>query len=255
MTSSELINDAFAMPLASPSYPRGPYRFTNREHLIVTYRTDSAALENAVPEPLKFGEPLVRLEFMCMDSSTGFGRYSGAAQQIAVCLHAEPGAYTHNMFLDVHAPISGGRELWGFPQKLAAPSLSVAHDTLLGSLDYGPERVATATMGYKHAPVADEVAMAMLSEPGFLLKIIPHVDGTPRVCELVRYVRCDIVLKGAWKGPAALELHPHALAPLNDLPVLEVISGVHLIADFTLALGEVVHDYLCLMADQEGSLR
>ena len=130
------------------------------------------------------------------------------------------------------------------PQKLAAPGLAVAHDALLGTLDYGSERVATATMGYKHIPIADEVAMEMLREPGFLLKIIPHVDGTPRVCELVRYVRDDIVLKGAWTGPAALELHPHALAPLSALPVLEVISGVHIIADFTLALGEVVHDYL-----------
>lgn len=244
MGSSGVIESAFAMPLTSPSYPRGPYRFTNREHLIVTYRTDRAALELAVPEPLEVDEPLVRLEFMRMDGSTGFGRYSGAAQHIAVRLGAQTGAYTHNMFLDVHAPISGGRELWGFPQKLAAPGLAVAHDTLLGTLDYGPERVAAATMGYKHIPVADEVAMAMLNEPGFLLKIIPHVDGTPRVCELVRYFRRDIVLKGAWTGPAAIELRPHALAPLSHLPVLEVISGVHLIADFTLALGEVVYDYL-----------
>jgi acetoacetate decarboxylase len=39
-------------------------------------------------------------------------------------------------------------------------------------------------------------------------------------------------------------LSPHALAPIADLPVREVISGVHLIADLTLDLGEVVHDYL-----------
>lgn len=244
MDASHMIENAFAMPLVSPSFPRGPYRYTNREHLIVTYRTDRAALELAAPEPLMIGEPFVRCEFMRMESSTGFGRYSGAAQHIPVWLDKQPGAYTHNMFLDVHAPISGGRELWGFPQKLAAPRLEVAHDTLLGTLDYGPERVATATMGYKHAPLADEVAMEMLNEPGLLLKIIPHVDGTPRVCELVRYFRRDIVLKGAWTGPASLELRPHALAPLSDLPILEVISGVHLIADFTLALGEVVYDYL-----------
>jgi acetoacetate decarboxylase len=49
--------------------------------------------------------------------------------------------------------------------------------------------------------------------------------------------------RGAWIGPCALELHPHALAPLTDLPVLEVVSGVHLIADFKLPPGEVVHDY------------
>ncbi|MGH8534319.1 MAG: acetoacetate decarboxylase [Gammaproteobacteria bacterium] len=244
MDASDVIENAFAMPLTSPSFPRGPYRYANREHLIVTYRTDRAALELVVPEPLEIGEPLVRCEFMRMESSTGFGRYSGPAQHIPVRLNTESGAYTHNMFLDVHAPISGGRELWGFSQKLAAPRLAVARDTLLGTLDYGPERVATGTMGYKHVRLADEVAMRMLREPGFLLKIIPHVDGTSRICELVRYFRRDIVLKGAWTGPAALELHPHALAPLSGLPVLEVISGVHLVADFTLALGEVVHDYL-----------
>ncbi len=62
----------------------------------------------------------------------------------------------------------------------------------------------------------------------------------------MRFRLGDITLRGAWTGPAALELRPHALAPLTDLPVLEVISGVHLIADLTLNLGEVVHDYLAI---------
>ena len=244
MEPFDVARNAFAMPFTSPSYPPGPYRFTDREHLIVVYRTDHAALEAVVPEPLEFREPFVLLDFMRMGGSTGFGRYSGAAQHIPVYLSGQRGTYTHNMFLDVHAPISGGRELWGFPQKLAAPQFLVAHDVLLGTLDYGPMRIATASMGYKHTAVAGESAMTMLQEPGFLLKIIPHVDGTPRICELVRYFRSDIVLKGAWTAPASLELRPHALAPLNDLPVYEIVSGIHIVADFTLTLGEVVHDYL-----------
>ena len=153
MEAPEVKERAFAFPLTSPSCPRGPYRFIDREHMIVTYRTDSSALELAVPEPLEAGDSLVRLEFMRMGGSTGFGRYSGAAQHVPVHFGAQAGAYTHAMFLDVHAPISGGRELWGFPQKLAAPRLAVAHDVLLGTLDYGPERVATATMGYKQGSV------------------------------------------------------------------------------------------------------
>ena len=37
---------------------------------------------------------------------------------------------------------------------------------------------------------------------------------------------------------------PHALAPVAELPVLEVVSSLHMICDLTLGLGKVVHDYL-----------
>jgi len=83
-----------------------------------------------------------------------------------------------------------------------------------------------------------------LEVPGFLLKIIPHVDGTPRICEIVRYTCSDIVVHGAWEGPASLELFSHALAPVAALPVLEVLSAVHIVSDLTLDLGTVVYDYL-----------
>jgi acetoacetate decarboxylase len=70
------------------------------------------------------------------------------------------------------------------------------------------------------------------------------VDGTARICELVEYYLQDVTLKGAWTGPAALSLVPHALAPVAELPVLEIVSATHLVADLTLGLGSVVHDYL-----------
>ena len=76
------------------------------------------------------------------------------------------------------------------------------------------------------------------------IKIIPHVDCTPRICELVRYYCEDVTLKGAWAGPAALQLFDHALCDVNRLPVREVLSATHFVTDLTLGLGEVVHDYL-----------
>jgi acetoacetate decarboxylase len=99
-------------------------------------------------------------------------------------------------------------------------------------------------MGYKHKAADAAAVLASLAAPNFLLKIIPHVDGSPRICELVEYYLEDIALHGAWTGPGALDLHAHALAPVADLPVLEVVSTMHFIADLTLGLGNVVHDYL-----------
>ena len=239
-----LRNVAYAMPLHNPSYPPGPYRFIDREYMIIAYRTDIEALQRLVPEPLEVMEPIVKYEFIRMPDSTGFGDYTESGQVIPVRFSGQMGGYVHAMFLNDHPPIAGGRELWGFPKKLARPSLGVDRDTLVGTLDYGRIRVATGTMGYKHRELDRTVVTESLNEPGFLLKIIPHVDGSPRICELVRFNLSDVVFKGAWSGPAALELHPHALAPVAALPVREIISATHMIVDLTLGLGEVVHDYV-----------
>ena len=135
MNSDDVRKRAFAMPLTSPAYPPGPYRFVDREYLIVTYRTDAPTLRALVPEPLQLEEPLVRYEFMRMPDSTGFGDYTECGQVIPVTLNGRKGNYTHCVFLNDHPPIAGGRELWGFPKKLAKPTLDLHTDTLIGTLD------------------------------------------------------------------------------------------------------------------------
>lgn len=245
MEEAELRDGAFAMPRTSPSYPVGPYRFVGREYLTITYRTHAAKLRELVPEPLVPDGEAARFQFVRIEDGTGFGAYRGAAQIIPVRLpDGQAGGYVHAMYLDAHAPIAGGRELWGFPQKLARPGLVVERDTLVGRLDFGPLPVAIGSMGFKHSALAEGEALAMLAEPGILLKIIPHVDGTPRICELVRVQLTEITVRGAWRSPATLDLLPHALAPVAELPVLEVLGATHIIADVTLALGTVLHDYL-----------
>ncbi|WP_020205130.1 MULTISPECIES: acetoacetate decarboxylase [Cupriavidus] len=236
---------AFAMPLTSPAYPMGPYRFIHREFFIITYRTDPALLRAVVPEPLEIADAVVNYEFIRMPDSTGFGDYTESGQVIPVTYQGKPATYTHAMYLDDHPPLAGGRELWGFPKKLASPRLEVHTDTLVGTLDYGPVRVATGTMGYKHRELdKDALGLSLSTTPNYLLKVIPHVDGSPRICELVCYFLKDVEMKGAWTGPAALSLSPHALAPVSALPVLEVLGAKHFVADLTLGLGEVVFDYL-----------
>lgn len=244
MKEADVRARAFAMPLTNPAYPIGPYRFYSREYLIILYRTDPAKLRELVPEPLQVTEPLVKYEFIRMPDSTGFGNYTESGQVIPVTFEGRKGSYTHCMFLDGHPPIAGGRELWGFPKKLANPTLRSEIDALIGELYFGPLRIAIGTMGYKHKAADLTAVRTSLEEPNFLLKIMPHVDGSPRICEIVEYHLSDIDLKGAWTGPAALELFSHALAPLAELPVLEVVSATHIIADLTLDLGKVVHDYM-----------
>lgn len=245
MKKSDVLANAFAMPLYRPAYPRGPYRFINREFFVITYETDIDILREVVPEPLEVTEPIVKFEFILMPDSTGFGKYAESGQVIPVTFEGKKGGYSHAMYLNDESPIAGGREIWGFPKKLGEPDLKVVNETLWGTLNYDDQPVAVASMGYKNETLdKDKILKALTSTPNYLLKIMPHVDGSLRVCELVEYYLEDVTVKGAWTGPTALSLMQHALAPVADLPVKKIISGAHILTDLTLPYGKIVYDYL-----------
>lgn len=243
--ADKMINE-FNMPAPRwmRTYPAGPYRFINREFFVITYETDTDKLEAVLPPGLELAAPYIKFEFIRMPDSTGFGDYTESGQIIPVRYKGEEGGFTIAMFLDCEAPIAGGREIWGYPKKLAKPRLFVEEDVLIGTLDYGSVRIATGTMGYKHHLADIDKIAASLATPVFLLKNIPGVDGTPEVNQLTKTYMTEITIKGAWTGPGSLELHPHALAPIADFPIKRIVSVLHFVSDLTLPYGEVVEDYL-----------
>lgn len=56
-----------SMPLAGPSYPAGPYRFVDREYMIISYETDPEIIREQLPEPLEpIDTPVVHYEWIAM---------------------------------------------------------------------------------------------------------------------------------------------------------------------------------------------
>ena len=84
MKLADVRANAFAMPLNNPAYPRGPYKFYDREYVVISYRTDPDVLRAVVPEPLEVVGDTVNYEFIRMPDSTGFGDYTETGQVIPV---------------------------------------------------------------------------------------------------------------------------------------------------------------------------
>ena len=234
-----------SMPAAGPSYPAGPYRFINREYMVITYETDPELIDAQLPEPLEpVKQPLVHYEWIRMPDSSGFGSYTESGIVIPCRFRGDEVNFVSQMYLDDDPPIAAGREIWGFPKKYAHPKLEIVKDTLTGTLAYAGQLVAMGTMGYKHERMAGtgERTTATLSKTQVNLKLIPGVDGEPEICQLVAYNLTDIAVKGSWLGPARLHLIPHVNAPVADLPVQRVIGAHHFIADLTLPYGRVIFD-------------
>src|SRR5436305_14301459 len=82
MNEAEVTARAFAMPLTSPAYPPGPYRFIVREFTIITYRTHPDKWRAVVPGPPEVGAPAVKSAFTRMPESTRFGDPTASGQVI-----------------------------------------------------------------------------------------------------------------------------------------------------------------------------
>ena len=176
------------MSAASPSYPLGPFRFINREYLIITYRSDPDVIRAALPEPLEpDGNDAVLCEFIRMPDTAGFGSYTESGVVIPAVYRGEHVNFTAQMYLDDEPPIAGGREIWGFPEKHGQARLGVVHYTLTGKLDNAGVQVIVGTMAYEHQHLLYDVAgkkqcssasiIDKMSKPQGNLKLIPGVDG------------------------------------------------------------------------------
>lgn len=89
-----------------------------------------------------------------MLDSSGFGSYQESGINIAARRKDTPCNFSAMMFLDDECATTGGREIWGFPQKIGQPDLHVVHDTPTGTLHYDEREVALGTMGYKYQSLA-----------------------------------------------------------------------------------------------------
>ena len=216
-----------SMPMAGPSYPAGPYRFVDREYMVITYETDPELIRAQLPEPLEpVDHPLVHYEWIKMPDSSGFGSYTESGLVIPCRFQGEEVNFVSQMYLDDDPPIAAGREIWGFPKKYAHPKLEIVKDTLTGTLEYAGQLVAMGTMGYKHESMAGNGAATTSDavEDPDQSQDDSRRRWPPEICQLVAINLTDITVKGSWRGPGRLHLVPHVNAPVADLPVRRVVE-------------------------------
>jgi acetoacetate decarboxylase len=235
-----------SMPLQSPTYPRGPYKFFNRQYLVISYKTDPELVRAALPEPLQPAGDAVSVEWLDLPDGEGLGAYSAAAQMIPCTFKGEACNFVNQMYVDNTPPLAGGREIWGYPMKYGKATLKVNADTLTGTLHYASQRVAEGTMVYKHDPFRTDFTheRELLARTQVTLKLIPDINGKPAIAQLVAVKFESVAIKGAWTGRARLELVSAVNCPLADLPVRQITGGLHMVTDMTLPYGRVIHDYL-----------
>ena len=244
------VDGAWSTPLDAPLYPRYPIAFRDIELLTLQYRTDPDAIRRLVPEPLQPTGDTVLLHVARMGDVPGLG--AGIHEcNVMVGVRLETargtvtGSYSPWFFLDNDRAIAQGREVQGQPKRAAVVGLETRGDLVVGTVVANGIDVLTGTLAYKQRPASlDEIRSHVDMITNINLRIVPNMDGTIALRQLVaRDLENPRVLE-CWSGLGTVELRPNAAVPLFRLPVLEFMDGYHWRAEFDLVGGRVLHDYL-----------
>jgi acetoacetate decarboxylase len=232
-------------PFGAPLVPPLPIRLRRTEILTVVYRTDRAAADALIPEPLRLASDLCVLHVYRMHDAEWFGRYCESAWQLPVLLpDGAPAVYSPFLVLESDGAVAAGRELYGQPKKAGTVSLASDGDLLVGRVARNGIDVATATMAYKQRPAAPGALAQHVpgGDTNVNLRVLPE-DGDALRRELVVRTFADVAIHEEWAGDGTLELRPNAQLPVHRLAVREVERAYHRVVDLSLPPGRVIHRY------------
>jgi acetoacetate decarboxylase len=173
-----------------------------------------------------------------------FGPYHEAILGVECLWQGAPRFYIAHIAVTTVPPLVAGREIWGYPKKLAHIELEQEDEFLRGTVERpaGVRLVTVAARLERPLPVSrGGGGGGTLS-----LRVIPSVEEgmPPALAQLIEVPSMDTQTHEAWSGSATLHYDTaSALDPWNCLPVRQVLGAAYSRYDFVLPYGRIVHTY------------
>jgi acetoacetate decarboxylase len=234
-----LKNAQYSMPADAAAYQSPPFYYRNTRSISVAFETDIEAALQALPAPLAISEPATAVLSFYEYPWTTFGPYNEAILSLLVEHKGRPMSYIMHIAVTTEPPMLAGREIWGFPKKLAQIEFKSEKDMVYGTLErpagvrlvsaiVRPER--PASNGHSSAP------------PAVSFRLIPSAeeDGRP-VCADIVETHTEVKVHEAWTGTGSIAFAESSrLDPWNRLPVKRVIHASYVLSEMTLGFGKVI---------------
>jgi acetoacetate decarboxylase len=227
------------MPADAAAYQRPPFYYRNTRSIAVAFETDAEAALEALPAPLTLSDPATAVLSFYEYPWTTFGPYNEAILSLLVEHKGRPMTYIMHIAVTTEPPMLAGREIWGFPKKLAQIEFKSERDMIYGTLER-PAGVRLASAIVRPERPADNGHST--ARPPVSLRLIPSAEenGHPSCAELIE-TTTEVKVIEAWTGIGSIAFAEGSrLDPWNRLPVKRVIQASYALSEMTLGFGKVI---------------
>lgn len=235
-------NIGFSMPVDAPLYSRPPIHYRDVEAISFTYETDEEAVLDILPGGLEIASPaMATLLFIRYPFST-LGPYMESILSISCLWQGSPRSYIAHIVLDTDAPLAAGREVWGFPKKLAHITLGKEGDLVIGTMERPRGHRICSGVVRPEKPVEPGGAEPV---PALALRVVPSPEegAEPSLMELVE-VPPGGSTREAWIGPGFAEFHSTStIDPWHRVSIKRMVTAAYRRYDQVLHYGKIIKRY------------
>jgi acetoacetate decarboxylase len=230
----------YSTPILTPMYPAPPYHYVDARLLLALFNPPEDAVQGLLPEPLRPSQmPLAGFLFAeqpCKEAGTFME--SGVLVQ---CLFDNPqtkqeevGVHFAYNYVDTDVALAAGREIWGYPRKLADISLDLKGDKVVGTTSRDGKTLLRATCSL------EDEGEWIDSGPNVNVKMIPSVTGTGYDMAVITAAYLEYAVKNGRSGEVELEFQS---GPRDDLSAIKIetpMIGLYFDCDILLPEGKIV---------------
>jgi acetoacetate decarboxylase len=234
------VKEGFGTPILSPLYPKPPYHYENAKIFLALFNPPEESIKALLPAPLKPSQmPLAGLLFgeqPCKETGTFM-----EAGMLIQCLFDNPetkeeevGVYFAYDYVDTDVAHAAGREIWGYPRKLADISLDWKGDTLTGTAKRDGVTLFKATCTF------DDDGEWIDSGPNINLKMIPSITGEGYEMAVLTAAHLSYDIKKGRSGEVEVEFQNGPHDDFSDIQIDSSFIGLYFDCDITVPVGENV---------------
>lgn len=248
----DVINGAYSMPLGGALYGPPPWHLRGSDAIVTRYEADIAKVAQLLPpgvEPLE--DPVQCVAWAVTYAESTLGPYNEVLMYVRVSIEGRPFMFCPLTYVTGDAPLAMGREVLGFPKKIARIEVETAPSgPVLFTLER-PDRKRLLTVTFTADRAASPAEFDLLGPVA--LRLIPSSVGAPEpsICELLE-MKADLHFKlrpggsaDAWAGRGEVTMDSRSeIDPFYRMAPTRILTAFKFRYDVELHPAVLLKDYL-----------
>jgi len=234
----------YGMPVDAPLYAKPPIYYQNMKTISITYRTDPEAAIEMLPEGLMLPEPAVAVLLFIFYPFSTLGPYEEVILGLPCFWKGQPKFYIPHIVVNSDIPQVAGREIWGYPKKMATITIETEGDIIWGKMERPAGHLICSAGIRPEIPV--KVNQNTVGGGGVSLRVIPSPEegASPSLAELIEIPSRNFELLESWTGPGWAQFHSDSdIDPWHKLPIQKIVNAEYRIANQELGYGKIIKKY------------